>query len=85
MFNHGIRDVQALLAENGNYKAEFNVDYITVFLATVKDAETLEAENIRQQLFDNLQPDLQDVDNKYKSLILSINIYEFNAKELLHR
>lgn len=32
MFNHGIRDVQALLAENGNSKAEFNVDYITVFL-----------------------------------------------------
>jgi len=47
------------LAENGNSKAEFNVDYITVFLATVKDAETLEAENIRQQLFDNLQPNLQ--------------------------
>ena len=53
MFNHGIRDVQTLLETNGNSLAEFDVNLITVFLAKVRDAETLEANNIRQQLFDN--------------------------------
>lgn len=55
----GIRDVQALLKENGNSQAEFDINLLTVFLAKVKDAETLEAGNVRQQLFDNLQPIMQ--------------------------
>lgn len=101
MFNHGIRDVQTLLAENGNQLAEFSVNLITVFLAKVKDAETLEANNVRQQLFDNLQPnlqpnlqsnlqpnlqpDLQHIENRVKRLIYSTDIYLLSAKELLER
>lgn len=54
-----IRDVQALLAENGNKLAVFDVNLLTVFMAKVKDAETLEADNVRQLLFDDMQPDLQ--------------------------
>lgn len=101
MFNHGIRDVQALLAENGNLAAEFNVNLITVFLAIIKDAEMLEAEEVRQQLFDNLQPNLQpilqpilqpnlqpetlDISVKIKSLIFSLDIYKMNINDLLER
>lgn len=89
MFNHGIRDVQALLKENGNSQAEFDINLLTVFLAKVKDAETLEAGNVRQQLFDNLrpnlQPNLQDIDSRIKLLIVSIDIYKLNINELLER
>ena len=89
MFNHGIRDVQALLKENGNAQAEFDSNLLTVFLAKVKDAETLEAGNVRQQLFDNLrpnlQPNLQDIDSRIKLLIVSIDIYKLNINELLER
>ena len=89
MFNHGIRDVQALLKENRNSQAEFDINLLTVFLAKVKDAETLEAGNVRQQLFDNLrpnlQPNLQDIDSRIKLLIVSIDIYKLNINELLER
>ena len=93
MFNHGIRDVQTLLETNGNSLAEFDVNLITVFLAKVRDAETLEANNIRQQLFDNLQPnlqpnlqdELQDIDDRFKTLIISVDVYLLGVKELLLR
>lgn len=97
MFNHGIRDVQTLLEANGNSLAEFDVNLLTVFLAKVKDAETLEANSVRQHLFDNLQPILQpnlqpvieeqvkDMEDKYKRLIISIDVYVLSTNELLQR
>ena len=101
MFNHGIRDVQTLLAENSNLSAEFNVELITVFLAIVRDAEVLEAKEVRQQMFDNLQPnlqpnlqhnlqpilqpDLQLVGDRTKRLIYSVDIYLLSSRELLER
>ena len=39
MFNHGVRDVQEQLKENGNPEAIFNVNYITAFSVVVKVAE----------------------------------------------
>ena len=41
--------------------AEFDVNLMTVFLVKVKNAETLEANSVRQQIFDNLQPNLQPI------------------------
>ena len=93
MFNHGIRDVQTLLVANGNSLAVFDVNLITVFLAKVKDAETLEGNSVRQQVFDNLQPNLQpdiemqvqDIEDKYKRLIISTDVYILSTNELLKR
>lgn len=53
MFNHGVREVQALLRENGSHEATFNVNYLTAFgvrvdLATdgLSDAEQTELQGI---------------------------------------
>lgn len=40
MFNHGVQEVQALLRENQNPAANFNVNYLTAFSVIVKDEET---------------------------------------------
>ncbi len=37
MFNHGVRDVQHLLAENGSPAAEFKIDLMTAFSVIVKE------------------------------------------------
>ena len=37
MFNHGIREVQELLKDNGCPEAEFNVGYLTAFSVLVRD------------------------------------------------
>lgn len=57
----------------------------------VKNAETLETNSVRQQLFDNLQPNLQldtdvkvqDMEDRRKRLIVSIDFYVFSTNELL--
>ena len=97
MFNHGICDVQTLLEANGNGLAEFDVNLMTVFLVKVKNAETLETNSVRQQLFDNLQPNLQpnlqldtdvkvqDMEDRCKQLIISIDVYVLSTNELLQR
>ena len=93
MFNHGICDVQTLLEANGNGLAEFDVNLMTVFLVKVKNAETLETNSVRQQLFDNLQPNLQldtdvkvqDMEDRRKQLIISIDVYVLSSNVLLHR
>ena len=93
MFNHGIYDVQTLLEANGNGLAEFDVNLMTVFLAKVKNAETIEASCVRQQIFDNLQPNLQpeldvqvqDIEDRCKRLIIGMDIYVLSTNELLHR
>ena len=97
MFNHGICDVQTLLEANGNGLAEFDVNLMTVFLVKVKNAETLETNSVRQQLFDNLQPNLQpnlqldtdmkvqDMEDRRKRLIVSIDVYVLSTNELLQR
>lgn len=40
MFNHGVQEVQALLRENQNPAAKFNVNYLTAFSVIVKDEGT---------------------------------------------
>ena len=97
MFNHGICDVQTLLEANGNGLAEFDVNLMTVFLVKVKNAETLETNSVRQQLFDNLQPNLQpnlqldtdvkvqDMEDRRKRLIISMDVYVLSTNELLQR
>ena len=97
LFNHGIYDVQTLLEANGNSLAEFDVNLMTVFLVKVKNAETLEANSVRQQIFDNLQPNLQlnlqpgedvqvqDIEERCKRLIISMDVYVLSTNELLQR
>ena len=70
---------------------------MTVFLVKVKNAETLETNSVRQQLFDNLQPNLQpnlqldtdvkvqDMEDRCKQLIISIDVYVLSTNELLQR
>ena len=66
---------------------------MTVFLVKVKNAETLETNSVRQQLFDNLQPNLQldtdvkvqDMGDRRKRLIISIDVYVLSTNELLQR
>ena len=66
---------------------------MTVFLVKVKNAETLETNSVRQQLFDNLQPNLQldtdvkvqDMEDRRKRLIISIDVYVLSTNELLQR
>ena len=87
--------MQRYIAPNGKIQdsIDYDVNLITVFLAKVKDAETLEANNIRQQLFDNLQPtlqpnsqnELQDIDDRLKALIICADVYFFGVKELILR
>ena len=56
MFNHGVREVKSLLAENGNPAPEFKVDYITAFAVEIpiaKDDETAvnkEADQVNDQV-----------------------------------
>ena len=66
---------------------------MTVFLVKVKNAETLETNSVRQQLFDNLQPNLQldtdvkvqDMEDRRKRLIISIDVCVLSTNELLQR
>ena len=86
-----------LLEANGNGLAEFDVNLMTVFLVKVKNAETIETNSVRQQLFDNLQPNLQpnlqldtdvkvqDMEDRRKQLIISIDVYVLSTNELLQR
>ncbi|MBO7144053.1 MAG: putative DNA binding domain-containing protein [Salinivirgaceae bacterium] len=75
MFNHGVRDVQALLKENNNPAAEFNVSYVTAFSVIVKDGETPNYSPTVHQLFTNLS--VQD-----KQLIISLKESQLSASEL---
>ena len=73
------------------------MNLLTVFLVKVKNAETLETNSVRQQLFDNLQPNLQpnlqldtdvkvqDMGDRRKRLIISIDVYVLSTNELLQR
>ena len=52
MFNHGIREVKSLLAENGNPAPEFKVDYITAFAVEIpiaKDDEPAVSSEVGQE------------------------------------
>ncbi|MBO7477285.1 MAG: hypothetical protein J6U04_05070 [Salinivirgaceae bacterium] len=75
MFNHGVRDVQALLKENNNPAADFNVSYVTAFSVIVKDGETPNYSPTVHQLFTNLS--VQD-----KQLIISLKESQLSASEL---
>ena len=71
----------------------YEVNLLTVFLEKVKNAETLETNSVRQQLFDNLQPNLQldtdvkvqDMVDRRKRPIISIDVYVLSTNELLQR
>ena len=93
----GLKVDDALMKKISGIRSDGNIlplpVMITVFLAKVRDAETLEANNIRQQLFDNLQPnlqpnlqdELQDINDRFKTLIISVDVYLLGVKELLLR
>ena len=71
----------------------YEVNLLTVFLEKVKNAETLETNSVRQQLFDNLQPNLkldtdvkvQDMEDRCKQLIISMDVYVLSTNKLLQR
>lgn len=75
------------------HRDRYEVNLLTVFLVKVKNAETLETNSVRQQLFDNLQPNLQldtdvnvqDMEDRRKRLIVSIDVYVLSTNELLQR
>ena len=77
----------------GSWGQVCEVNLLTVFLVKVKNAETLETNSVRQQLFDNLQPNLQldtdvkvqDMGDRRKRLIISIDVYVLSTNELLQR
>ena len=77
----------------GSWGQVCEVNLLTVFLVKVKNAETLETNSVRQQLFDNLQPNLQldtdvkaqDMEDRRKQLIISIDVYVLSTNELLQR
>lgn len=79
-------------AQSG-HRDRYEVNLLTVFLVKVKNAETLETNSVRQQLFDNLQPNLQldtdvkvqDMGDRRKQLIISIDVYVLSTNELLQR
>lgn len=75
MFNHGVRDVQEQLKENGNPEAIFNVNYITAFSVVVKVAEEVNLSPTVHQLFTNLS-------EQAKLLIISLGKQEMSTKEL---
>ena len=79
------------------HRDRYEVNLLTVFLVKVKNAETLETNSVRQQLFDNLQPNLQpnlqldtdvkvqDMEDRRKRLIISMDVYVLSTNELLQR
>ena len=75
------------------HRDRYEVNLLTVFLVKVKNAETLETNSVRQQLFDNLQPNLQldtdvkvqDMGDRRKRLIISMDVYVLSTNELLQR
>lgn len=75
MFNHGVRDVQEQLKENGNPEAIFNVNYVTAFSVVVKVAEEANLSPTVHQLFTNLS-------EQAKLLIISLGEQEMSTKEL---
>lgn len=75
MFNHGVRDVQEQLKENGNPEAIFNVNYVTAFSVVVKVAEEVNLSPTVHQLFTNLS-------EQAKLLIISLGKQEMSTKEL---
>ena len=64
-----------------------------ILCVEVPKAETLETNSVRQQLFDNLQPNLQldtdvkvqDMEDRRKRLIISMDVYVLSTNELLQR
>ena len=56
MFNHGIREVQELLKDNGCPEAEFNVGYLTAFSVLVRDG----VDGTQDGTQDDTQGDTQD-------------------------
>ena len=75
MFNHGIGEVQDLLKENENPKAEFNVSYLTAFSVIVRDLGDEEFSLTAHQLVPSLSPSV-------KILIMSLKGGKKSAPEL---
>lgn len=75
MFNHGIGEVQDLLKENENPKAEFNVSYLTAFSVIVRDPGDEEFSLTAHQLVPSLSPSV-------KILIMSLKGEKKSAPEL---
>lgn len=75
MFNHGVRDVQEQLRENGNPEAVFNVNFVTAFSVVMKVGEDTNSSPTVHQLFTNLS-------EQAKLLILSIGEQKMSIKEL---
>jgi ATP-dependent DNA helicase RecG len=59
MFNHGIREVQELLKDNGCPEAEFNVGYLTAFSVQVRDGVDGTQNDTQDDTQDDTQGDTQ--------------------------
>lgn len=82
MFNHGIREVKSLLAENGNPEPQFKVDYITAFAVEIPvatDDETLQNSELDSELVQKFG----QVSDQVKSLIVSLLGNRLPKSELL--
>jgi len=67
MFNHGIREVKSLLAENGNPAPEFKVDYITAFAVEIPIAkdDDVPSNQVKDQVSDQVGQVIHQVVTKY--------------------
>jgi len=59
MFNHGVRNVQELLAANESSPAAFNVEYLTAFQVTIEDANVADQRRLQEKENDTKEEDLQ--------------------------
>ncbi len=95
MFNHGIQEVENLLKKNDNPPAEFEINLLTVFLVKIRDANVVEAENARKDIFEKLdaanhatnhatimQLDEDALSDKVKLLVNSIDVHQLSRAEL---
>jgi len=82
MFNHGIREVKSLLAENGNPEPLFRVDYITAFAVEIPIA-TDDEKSVNAELGQELGQEFSQVSSQVKSLILCLSGNRLPKTELL--
>lgn len=78
MFNHGVREVQTLLKENGNEEARFDVNLLTAFRVYVPEAIDL-VESLNPITVHQLS---MSCSAQVKGLIVNMKDAEFSLKEL---
>ncbi len=80
-FNRGIARVQKELVENGNGKAAFTIDKITVFSVNVTNAK---AENVSARIDTSLDAKELVFSDKSLKILALCSIESHTKKEILH-